>query len=185
MENEFSSLRIKDMMARLDAEIVAARDLHELYTGLCDLVVGVGAYCMAMICLAENDDDLTVRPVAYAGFNSRYIETIKLSWSNLPNGSGPTGAAIRTGEVHVVNDVSTDPRMRNWREMALGRGYRSCISLPLSDRVETFGVIVVVAREVERFDAEAVAALTLLAQKVSTAVIRLRKIAHLQLVAIR
>ena len=152
MNEDSSNHRINDMMDLLDSEIDSARDLNELYARVCDLVVGVGSYCMAWVGLAESNEEQTVRPMAHSGFNSGYIESIKISWSNHANGKGPTGRAIRTGEVQIVNDVSTDLGMRPWRELALAGGYNSCISLPLKDNVSIFGAIVVLACEKQKFN---------------------------------
>jgi GAF domain-containing protein len=166
--------RMAELLVRADTEIAAAHDIGDLYARICDLAVGIGGYCMAWIGLAENDQNQTVRAMAHSGFDSDYIETINISWSSAPNGQGPTGSAIRTGTTQIVNAIETDPRMRPWRELALGHGYHSCISLPLRDAAGTFGVLVILARETGRFDATALEGLGALADKVSIAVGRLR-----------
>lgn len=174
MQKEPHSGHVGDMMSRLDTEIEAASSLKDLYTSVCDLAVGVGGYCMAWVGLAEDNDDKTILPMAHSGFSSRYIESIKISWSDRANGNGPTGTAIRTGKVQVVNDICTSPCMQPWCDLATKRGYNSCISLPLHDDSTSFGVISILARESERFDDDEVEALTMLSQKVSDAVARLR-----------
>ncbi|VVD34327.1 EAL domain-containing protein [Paraburkholderia dioscoreae] len=48
-----------------------------------------------------------------------------------PQGQGPAGRAWRSGEVHRVIDIATDPSMKPWRERAGIAGFRSSIAIPL------------------------------------------------------
>ncbi|ASW01879.1 diguanylate phosphodiesterase [Paraburkholderia aromaticivorans] len=48
-----------------------------------------------------------------------------------PQGQGPAGRAWRSGEVHRVVDIATDPSMEPWRERAAMAGFRSSIAIPL------------------------------------------------------
>jgi GAF domain-containing protein len=167
----------------VDSEIEAAINLRDLYERICDLGVGVGAYTMAWVGLAEYNAEQTVMPVARAGFNSDYLETLNISWSERENGMGPAGSAIREGETQVINGIRTAPAMRLWRMRAVKRGYQACIALPLQDQDGTFGALFFYAREEGRFDEDEVEALITVAQKVSAAVMRLRLMARRQLIA--
>ena len=60
---------------------------------------------MAWVGFAESDERKTVRPVAHAGFEAGYLESIKVTWKDEPRGRGPGGLAIRTGK-HVVGAIS-------------------------------------------------------------------------------
>jgi GAF domain-containing protein len=174
MTQEPSLDRVSELLVRAEREIAISTDMLDLYNRICDVVVGIGGYCLAWIGLAENDTGKTVRPVAYSGFNSDYMESINISWADVPSGRGPTGISIRTGQSQLVNAIATDPSVRQWRKLALDRGYSACLSLPLLDKTSSFGALVILAREAERFSPDDVQALETLAAKVSTAMVALR-----------
>lgn len=64
---------------------------------VCRIVVEDCGYSMVWIGYAEEDEDRTVRPVAHAGFDEGYIESMRITWADTERGRGPTGMAIRTG----------------------------------------------------------------------------------------
>ena len=52
---------------------------------------------------AEQDEEKTLRPIAWAGFDNGYIATAKLSWSETSeHGRGPAGMVVRSGEPFYV-----------------------------------------------------------------------------------
>ncbi|MEW6364583.1 MAG: GAF domain-containing protein [Acidobacteriota bacterium] len=126
-----------------------AVDEQTLLNEVCRTVCDEAGYCLAWVGYAENDAGKTVRPVAWAGFESGYVADAKLSWADdTERGRGPAGIAIRSGETIHVQDFTTDPRMAPWRESALQRGYRSGIALPLKDETaQVFGVLLIYSAE--------------------------------------
>jgi PAS domain S-box-containing protein len=105
---------------------------------------------MVWVGYAEHDEAKTVRPVAWAGSDSGgYVANAKLTWADdTERGRGPTGKAIRSGEISYVQDFITDPQMAPWRKSALQHGYRSSIALPLKDEnLKVFGVLQIYSSE--------------------------------------
>jgi hypothetical protein len=90
---------------------------HHLLSEICRLCVDNGGYLMAWVGYAEEDQAKTVRPVAQAGYESGYLETINISWGNNPQGQGPTGTAIRTGTPHIIQNILTNASMAPWRKL--------------------------------------------------------------------
>ena len=88
---------------------------------------------MVWIGFAENDEEKSVRPVASAGFEKGYLETMDITWADTERGRGPTGTAIRTGKPCACTDMLTDPKFAPWRDQAVRRGYASSLVLPLLD----------------------------------------------------
>ena len=78
--------------------------------------------------IAENDENKTVRPVAHAGFEEGYLETLRITWADSERGRGPTGTAIRTGQPSMCRNMLTDPAFLPWREEAIKRGYASSLA---------------------------------------------------------
>ena len=82
---------------------------------------------MVWIGYKEEDDDKSIRPVASAGFEEGYLETLNITWADGERGRGPTGTAVRTGRPSGCRNMLTDPAFAPWRDEALRRGYASSV----------------------------------------------------------
>jgi PAS domain S-box-containing protein len=125
---------------------------QELLDQVCDIIVRIGGYRMAGIAYAEVDEAKTVRPMAHAGYDSGYLSTIEVRWSDTPAGHGPVGTAIRENRICVIADTETDPQFAPWREAALSRGYAATIALPLRAAGTPFGVLVIYSEQAGSFE---------------------------------
>jgi len=114
---------------------------QELLDEVCRIVVEDCGHAMAWIGLAEHDPGRTIHPVAHAGFEMGYLDTLQLTWADDERGRGPTGTAIRTGRRSVSVDMRTDPRLTPWRDEAARRGYACSIALPLLGEGGAFGAL--------------------------------------------
>ncbi|HEY0664442.1 MAG TPA: CHASE domain-containing protein, partial [Gallionella sp.] len=144
------------LLSACNVALVRADDEHRLLAEVCQLITTRGGYLMAWVGYAEQDAAHTVRPVAEAGFEEGYLETVKISWADDERGHGPTGSAIRTGVTDVNQNYLGDPRMAPWREAALKRGYQSSIALPLRGSERVLGALCIYAAEPMAFTAEEV-----------------------------
>jgi PAS domain S-box-containing protein len=161
--------------------MMQATDESEYLKEVCNSVVRDCGHVMAWIGFAEDDENKTVRPVANAGFEQGYLETLNITWADTERGHGPTGMAIRTGKLSMCRNMLTDPAFAPWRQEAIKRGYASSIVLPLISDGKTFGALTIYSREPDPFSDDEVKLLTELADDLAygIAAIRLR-IAHTQ-----
>lgn len=58
-----------------------------------------------------------------------------------PEGQGPTGIALRTRTLCLVDDVRIDPRLLPWRDDLLKRGALSAAAVPLVDERRLLGLL--------------------------------------------
>ena len=149
-------------------------DESALLQTMCRVVVGFGDFHMAWIGYKIDDELKTVRPMAQVGHEHEYLEHAAISWGENERGQGPTGLAIRTGQIQIVKDFSIDPRMTLWREEALKRGYNSSISLPLKHQKDVFGALTIYSTELDIFDEMEVSILEEMADDLSFGIITLR-----------
>jgi PAS domain S-box-containing protein len=119
---------------------------------VCQIIVQEGEYRLAWVGFAEQDKRKTVRPVAQAGFEEGYLETVKITWADTERGRGPTGTAIRTGKPSICQNMLTDPKYTPWRVEASKRGYASSIALPLFTDDQVIGALNIYAVEPDAFD---------------------------------
>ena len=154
--------------------LVRATEESELLRGVCGILVDGGGYCFAWVGYAEQDEAKTVRPVASAGFEEGYLDSLKITWADTERGRGPTGTAIRTGERAIARNILHDPNFSPWREEATKRGYASVIAFPLLRGQEPFGALTIYATEPHAFDEHEVKLLTELASDLAYGVAGLR-----------
>ncbi len=168
MENELKRLnRALLALSNCNQALLHANNEMELLNDICRIVVEIGGYKMAWVGYAEHDEGKSVRPVAQAGFEEGYLETVKLTWADVEHGRGPTGTAIRTGEPCLVNDVTGDTRFLLWREEAIKRGYTSNQSFPLKAGDRVFGALAIYSAIPEAFNAKETKLLTSLADNLA------------------
>jgi GAF domain-containing protein len=111
-----------------------------LLNDVCRIIVEIGGYRMAWVAFANRDDEKSITPVAQAGFDDGYLETLHLTWADGERGRGPVGTAIRTGQPAAAHHIQADPDFGPWREAAMSRGYASSLAIPLRSASGTYGV---------------------------------------------
>ena len=153
------------VLSRTNRAIEQAQDGPALLKGACEVIVQVGGFIMSWVGVVDRKD-LVVTPAGCAGHNDGYLDLLGIRLEGERSG-GPTGQAIRQRHTVVCEDISTDPRMRPWREEALKRGYRSSIGLPLMKADVLFGVLTIYSDRPNRFDASEIGLLEELARDVS------------------
>ncbi len=162
------------MLTECGEVLVRATDESELLQAICRLVVEVGGYRMAWVGYAEEDAAKSVRPVARAGFDAGYLDTVKLTWADNERGRGPTGTAIRTGQPVIARNIHTHPAFGPWRQAALDRRYAASAALPLKGGEGMLGALMVYAAEPGTFDASEVGLLAQLARDLAYGISALR-----------
>lgn len=162
------------MLSGANQALIHAPDEVSLLDKVCKILAETGGYRLAWVGFAESDAEKSIRPAAYAGTDSGYLELLKLTWADAPRGRGPSGAAIRTGKPSISRDISTDPAMAPWKEEALKRGYRSSIALPLMSGGKPFGMLAVYSIEPDAFLGEELEILEELADDLSFGIVSRR-----------
>jgi PAS domain S-box-containing protein len=153
----------------------------ELMDAVCKIVVEDCGHTMVWIGFAENDEGQSVRPVAHAGLEEGYLENLNVTWADTERGRGPSGVAIRTGQISVVRNMLTDPGFQPWRAEAVRRGYVSGVVLPLMTEGKPFGVICIYSNQPDLFSTDEVNLLSELSRDLAYGIVALRlKAAHAQ-----
>ncbi len=169
-ENKISQLtRVYSVLSGINEAIVRIHDRDKLFQEACRIAVEKGLFKMAWIGIVDKDTSM-VKPVADYGDTGGYLDNIRISIrEDLPEGRGPTGNAMRTGEPFICNDIEHDPIMLPWREEALKRGYRSSIALPLKAEGRILGTFNLYSPEPRFFIPEEIGLLRELFQDISFA----------------
>lgn len=182
----------KDSLSKANRSLKAYSECHQalmrstdeiqLMKDVCRTIVEVGGYRVAWVGRAENDEELSIRPVVQWGDELGYLKNLNVSWSNTSRGMGPTGTAIRSGKPVVAKYIEYDPKWELWRENALRHGFLSSISLPLIVNGRATAALIIFAGEKNAFDDDEVALLTDLADDLSYGITTLQAAAERKIV---
>jgi len=142
------------VLSKCKKAMIRADDEAGLLNDICRIIVNVGGYRLAWIGLIENDEAKTVRPVARAGYDEGYVDSLKIALNDPVRGTGPTGISLKAGKPYGSRDVRSGEEMRPWREDALKRGYLSTLNLPLVYEKQVIGALVIYSGNVDAFDDE-------------------------------
>ncbi|MDO8802864.1 MAG: GAF domain-containing protein [Elusimicrobiota bacterium] len=149
-EGLHKNLRLYNFLAQVNSAAVREKDKKKLYAEICNIAVSAGGFRMAWIGVPDKDAE-RVFPRFSAGFVDGYLDSIKITLSEGPYSKGPTGAALSSGRLDKVSDISTDPRMEPWREAAHKRGYRSSAAIPLKENGRPVAVLNIYSGETDFF----------------------------------
>jgi signal transduction histidine kinase len=175
LEEELQSAnRSLKMLGACNHALIHAENEASLLASICRIIVEEGGYKLAWVGFREKDQKKTVSPVAQAGYEEGYLESLHITWADRERGRGPTGRAIRSGEPSIAKDILNDPSFAPWRAEALKRGFASSVALPLTSRGETFGALNIYASKPDAFAPGEVHLLGELAGDLSFGIIALR-----------
>ncbi len=120
------------MISVAGAVLLQASGEHELYQGMCEAITAQGlGFALAWVGVPLNDARKSVEVVACAGPAKAYLDGIDVTWDLSPQGSGPTGRAIRTGTAQFNNRMQDAADFRPWLASARRSGLASSFSLPI------------------------------------------------------
>lgn len=144
--------RILQVIRDLNRELVHADTQAAVDRRVCELISQSDPYRFAWI--GEHDPKTqTVVPRESAGIEKEYLDEIKITTDPAKaTAQGPTGKAVRTETIHVMQNIPENPEYEPWREAAMERGYRSSAAIPLVHQDQFYGVLNVYADRTDAFD---------------------------------
>lgn len=143
--------RVRNLMADINQALVRASDRETIETKVCQIISESGPYRFAWFGVPDADEE-TVTVRASAGIEEDYLDTIEVTTDEAPTAKGPTGTAVRTREMAVIQNIPQNPEYEPWREAALDRGYRSSAAIPILYEDTLYGVLNVYADRTEAFN---------------------------------
>ena len=168
-------------IGRSNQALLVATNEAALLEETCKIVVDECGYAMVWVGFREEDEGRTVRPAAFFGLDEGYLASLNVTWADTERGRGPTGTAIRTGQVRLCRNMLTDPLFLPWRAETTRRGYASSAALPLLAEGQALGALTIYAREPDGFPDDEIKLLAELAGDLAYGITVLRlRAAHAQ-----
>jgi PAS domain S-box-containing protein/diguanylate cyclase (GGDEF)-like protein len=147
--------RIRAVLGEINAAIVRIRSKQEVFDEACRIAVNAGHFPFAWIGIVDREAKQLV-PVAWAGEEGRYLDTMQRRRSldgTISAQGGPAIRAVREKKALIVNDIQAAPLILSKQEH-LEHNVNSLAMLPLVVADEAVGVLALYAREVGFFDEE-------------------------------
>ncbi len=155
--------------------LVRAKTEHEVFVAVCEAATRQDFYDLAWIGLPRQDVRRTVLVAASAGGPRRHLEDVDISWGDVPQGRGPTGIALRTGQLQICNEGPVNPGQEPWHLWMRNLDLRSSLALPI--RLPNGSVIAsmtVYSRHENAFNARAAALFAQLGEDIGAGIDMLR-----------
>jgi diguanylate cyclase (GGDEF)-like protein/PAS domain S-box-containing protein len=151
-----SLIRALKLLSRCSTLLIHAESETELLSSICKLAVETAGYSMAWVGFTGTDPAAPLRLQAQFGGDEAELAQSMLPRAGAAIETRPSATAIVTGKPVVIHDYDTDPSVAAWRGLAARKGNRSSIACPLRHGQQTFGVLVIYARDPASFgEAEA------------------------------
>ncbi|MDM5130789.1 EAL domain-containing protein [Aeromonas piscicola] len=158
-ELEHVSRALRTLSAGNRAMLRASHE-QELLESMCQAIVQVGHYKMAIIWYRVEGSDTLIYPVAQSGFPGG-MEALTILKERLVEGSrgnSVTPLAIRTGEIQVSHNMADDKDFSQWRDQL--HGTTSSLSCPLTVEGSTIGTLTIYDIEKNAFSQDEINLLT-------------------------
>ncbi|MGO8696454.1 MAG: response regulator [Limisphaerales bacterium] len=152
------SNRLYAALSQINETIIRTTSREELFEKVCLISCETAGFKLAWVGWLDRATQAVV-PVSRSGRGAGYLDHVQIYADDRPEGRGPVGDCIRTGEISVCNDFLNDARSAPWRDHLQTFGLRAAAALPLRFRGEIRGALVIYGDEADVFRNKEVALL--------------------------
>jgi PAS domain S-box-containing protein len=139
---------LNELHHEVDLQILDGRNVDAIMDFICGRLVEIYGFALAWYGVKELDGSVSVR--THRGLDPGDLCTRPIRWDDTPEGQGPAGAAIRTGQLQVAGCDETP--CKAFREWAHQLGLRTVMVIPLSLNGQIVGTLAVYSEREHAFD---------------------------------
>ena len=143
---------LDSLLSALDRRVLRGTPLKALLAFTCEEIVRLFRLRLAWV--GRKKADGQVRYMAGAGPATAYSEALQrigVRWDTSPEGMGPAGATVRTGQAQLLR--REDAAFAPWRESAEQHNLEVMLGLPLVLRGEVYGALTLYSERPDAFAA--------------------------------
>jgi len=171
-------IKILSALRKVDRNILRGANVQETLGMICETIVEMG-YRLCWVGMAE--PDYSVRVAAVRGVEEEALANVIIRWDDTPQGCGPSGTVIKTGQTYLSQNILENNRLAPWRDKVLEWGLRSLVSLPFkTEKGNVLGVLHVYSDLANGFATEDISDLETFAQQCAVALLSARNIEDLR-----
>ncbi|MGO9598037.1 MAG: PAS domain S-box protein [Isosphaeraceae bacterium] len=160
--------RLYATLSAVNQAVERMKSRDELFQEICRITVERSGFKLVWIGWHDPQTHAIV-PIASTSDETGYLVGLKLYADDRPEGRGPVGVCIRTGQPLVVHNLAADPGVKLWMERTIAHGLSAAAALPLRLGGEIWGVFVVYAAEGDVFQEREIGLLGEIADSISFA----------------
>ncbi|MCK5760938.1 MAG: GAF domain-containing protein, partial [Candidatus Delongbacteria bacterium] len=169
------SNRALTVISECNKVIISAIDEISYFQDICNIIVANGGYISVWIALVKHDENKSIEPVAYQGYEKGFLESSGLTWElHGQKTTGPSARAVNTKKIAICNNIQSDPRYDFWSKEAKKRGYNSSISLPLIIDGNVEAVLAILSEDAYAYNNDEIKLLEQLSSDISFGIKSLR-----------
>ena len=142
--------RLHSVLAETSKAVAHIPDRDTLFHDFCRIAVENGSFKLAWVGLVD-EGNREVRIVAARG-SIGYLDNMRVTLETEPEGTGPTGTAIRQGTFYICNDFLGASITRPWHERGEAYGIRASASIALKQEGRVIGALTLYADKKDYFD---------------------------------
>jgi PAS domain S-box-containing protein len=150
--------RLYAALSQVNQAIVWSPDREALFSKVCEVLVQFGGFGAAWIGLPDQASGRIV-PVAQFGDATNYLQSINIYADDQPEGRGPSGLTLRSGQSYICNDMRNDAAFSPWRSQIEIAGFLASATFPIRLGGEVAGILTVYADTLDFFHDKEIALL--------------------------
>lgn len=135
--------RFEKLLHDIDRAILRGETLHSILGFVSQRLSVLYPGSLVQISLKGDDGSVTIRE--FAGEGTDFLDGIVVRWDDTPEGRGPTGTAIRTGEIQFCR-LEDDQAFLPWRARAVAQGFKHASAVPLVAHGRVLGALTLFTR---------------------------------------
>ena len=142
---------INTLFQQLDRMLLEKRVSYEtLARRVCDELLIL--FNLSVVWIGTKDSNFKVRRIAGADATGVFLDCLDhvgVRWDESPEGAGPSGMAIRTGQIQMAS--ASDPQIHPWQQGCLSSDIKDGISFPITVGGSVWGALTMYSREATPF----------------------------------
>ncbi|MFC7232695.1 GAF domain-containing protein [Saliphagus sp. GCM10025308] len=143
---------LNEVVREITDAVIDQSRREEIEATVCERLAESDSYLFAWI--GDVDTTQTVNLRTEAGVDG-YLDGVTITVdADDDRSEGPTGRALRTGEVQTTHDIDADARYEPWRDRVEPYGFRSSAAVPIVHEGTVYGVLNVYAERANAFEGQ-------------------------------
>ena len=131
---------LNEVVREISDTVINQSTREEIESVVCERLAETDSYEFAWIGTVDHRSQ-TVEIAAEAGIDG-YLDDVTITVDpDDEHGEGPTGRALRSGDIQTCHDIYDDSQYEPWRETAKEYGFRSSAAVPITRAGTTYGVL--------------------------------------------
>lgn len=144
--------RLYATLSHINQSIITYKKQESLFHSICEIASKIGQF--SLVWIGVTSDNHQIKPIAYAGKTTEYVENLYVTDLDEAAGRGPCGIAAREGRLVISEDILHDSKMFPWRREALKYGYKSLASVPIKQKEKVVAILTFYSEDVGFFTIE-------------------------------